>query len=186
MKVYVEREEKEYQEMFLERGWSIADLPHNADLICFTGGSDVSPSLYGEVNQGLSSTYPERDLQCVYLYNVATLEGIPCVGICRGGQFLNVMNGGMMNQHIEGHTVGRHDLILPDGRLIEVTSTHHQAIVPNLEEAELVVYAPDGQVAEVVVYEEGDMCFQPHPEYIGAKETRDYFFELLEEYIFDD
>jgi len=163
MKVYVEREEKEYQEMFLERGWSIADLPHNADLICFTGGSDVSPSLYGEVNQGLSSTYPERDLQCVYLYNVAILEGIPCVG-----------------------TVGRHDLILPDGRLIEVTSTHHQAIVPNLEEAELVVYAPDGQVAEVVVYEEGDMCFQPHPEYIGAKETRDYFFELLEEYIFDD
>lgn len=37
------------------------------------------------------------------------------VGICRGAQFLNVMAGGKMIQHVEGHAIhGTHEIVVTD------------------------------------------------------------------------
>src|SRR5687768_16963203 len=93
-------------EMFMNKGWLVWDTdfnyPTNLDLICFTGGEDVTPSLYGEVKHPLTYNNPERDKHEVEYFN--QFIGIPKVGICRGGQFLNVMSGGKLHQHILGHT----------------------------------------------------------------------------------
>ena len=122
------------------------------------------------------------------------------IGVCRGGQFLNVMNGGTMWQHVSGHT-GTHKIVdvtgLTDGKEINVTSTHHQMMIPSESSpGEILAYADDlssnhqtdskrihdGIDVEVIYYERTkSLCFQPHPEYPYApKECTKYFFDLVE------
>lgn len=183
--------------MFTDKGWNITSL-EDANLVVFTGGSDVDPSLYGEENFA-SSTNLARDLREKEIYKYSLELGKCMVGICRGGQFLNVMNGGKMIQHVEAHATGQ-DHYLEDkvtGEHHSVTSTHHQMMIPNDEVAEIVAIAnlkgskffliagkvteieqPDD--TEVVYYDEtASLCFQPHPEY-GNEDCREYFFDLLE------
>lgn len=113
--------------------------PQDFDLVCFTGGSDVGPELYEHRNL-YSSDSPARDAVEIEVFNMARSMGIPMTGICRGSQFLNVMMGGTMVQHIsEGHSGHVHqcDAILggPDPKTsgglvkLEVTSSHHQMSV---------------------------------------------------------
>ncbi|KKL54106.1 hypothetical protein LCGC14_2268740 [marine sediment metagenome] len=107
--------------------------PQDFDLVCFTGGEDVSPCLYNHKNLG-SHNNPRRDDTEQEVYDVATKWKIPLTGICRGSQFLNVMMGGTMVQHLEkGHGGGRHIMqtTQPDDdvRDMEVTSSHHQMSV---------------------------------------------------------
>src|SRR5690606_36449796 len=99
------------------------------DLICFTGGADVSAELYGEENT-YSFCDPERDEEERIIYDMALAHGIPMVGICRGGQFLNVMNGGKMIQHIEGHSGDREIQTLGsvDEPVFIIREDHHQGI----------------------------------------------------------
>lgn len=186
MKVFIEEADDFTTQMFVERGWEITDEPTDADLICFTGGSDVSPILYLEENTH-SYTRPTRDLYCVGVWTRAKALDIPCVGICRGGQFLNVMNGGSMVQDIRGH--GRdHEVTIEEDVLFDykglkflATSTHHQEIVPDVDHADIIGRASDG-VTEVVYYgDTRDLCFQPHPEYSGAEACREPFFDLIED-----
>lgn len=50
-------------------------------------------------------------------------------GICRGIQFLNVMAGGFMYQHIGNHAGPNHEVYFPyDKSIRRVTSTHHQLV----------------------------------------------------------
>ncbi len=99
-----------------------------ADLIVFTGGEDVNPDLYGE-NEGYQTYYSvERDIREIKEYEKARELGKPMVGVCRGSQFLCVMNGGKLIQHME-HP-GGHDIITSDGQILEATSTHHQMQLP--------------------------------------------------------
>lgn len=104
--------------------------PEKFDLVCFTGGEDVSPELYGHQNlaSGNSLARDEREEQ---IFDIALEHGIPMTGICRGTQFLNVMCGGTMVQHLrKSHGGGHHRCETIDGKLFEVTSSHHQMIVP--------------------------------------------------------
>lgn len=160
------------------------------DLVVFTGGSDVDPTLYGDEKHPYTSIDTLRDQADVEVYRWAKENNIPCVGICRGGQFLNVMNGGKMYQHVENH--GRNHLIhgfnikIPGG--IEVTSTHHQMmIVP--KSGTLIAWAiekafSDEFEPEVVWFEDSkDLCVQYHPEYMDKdSDGYEYFQQLLEEY----
>lgn len=188
------------EQMFVDRGYEITTDEQEAELAVFTGGSDVSPDLYGEPNFA-SHNYPERDevekRKFIYLKEL----DVPLVGICRGGQFLNVMNGGSMYQHVEEHAIhGTHPIMdVESGETIEVTSTHHQMMRPNLNtEYDLIGYATlggeknywfnnqvvtnkDGIDFEVLYYPESkSLCFQPHPEY-GVKSCENYFFKVLED-----
>lgn len=188
-----------YAAMFREFGMEITDQPGAADLAVFTGGADVSPHIYGAARHPSTGCDPRRDEKEGEAFDEFAMLGVPMVGICRGGQFLNVMNGGAMYQHVTNH-VGSHmitDLLTGDN--IYASSTHHQMMMPS-ENAVLVACSAQGgtrewyegkqfkqdvckQDYEVVLYEETQcLCFQPHPEFSGYKECRAYLHTLLQRY----
>ena len=194
-----------YGKMYREAGYEITVDIGKADLVQFTGGSDVSPHLYGEKVHATTMAHPPRDEFEKDVYEAALSFDIPMVGICRGGQFLNVMNGGKMYQHVDDHGIhGTHKARdVETGRIVQVTSTHHQMMRP-ADNAIMVCFASlstskqymkDGKVeedvgesldTEAVYYEDTKcLCFQPHPEFNRLKigDTREYFFELLKRYI---
>jgi gamma-glutamyl-gamma-aminobutyrate hydrolase PuuD len=132
-KVYIEGHHGDYGKMWRKWGWQIVANILQADIIQFTGGSDVNPEFYGEPQHHFAQVDTDRDERCRILFNQAKRVGIPMTGICRGGQFLNVMNGGKMFQHCDGHGIyGTHKAtILATGSVVDVTSTHHQIMRPN-------------------------------------------------------
>lgn len=114
-------------------------MEKSVDLLIFTGGEDVNPYLYGETPHAKTHFNPERDAQEAQVWRMAKERGIPCLGICRGSQFLNVMNKGRLVQHVTNHTTD-HDMRTSCGHTIHVTSTHHQMMDPG-EGAELLGWA---------------------------------------------
>jgi len=206
MKVFIVGSyQNDYHRMFTTRGWKIVSELKDSDLVQFTGGEDVGPKLYGHARHRLTRSNPVRDYMEQIVFHRARHENIPMAGICRGAQFLNVMCGGKMWQHSEGHTTGRHmvrDLI--ENFEFEATSTHHQIMMPHDEglivavsnEATVKEKASDAGVAsfitrygkeddpEVVYYmDQACLCFQPHPEFPTQKELQDIYFYYLEAYL---
>lgn len=206
MKVYIAGDDPLTTEMFKKRGWDVTDYIKKADLVQFTGGSDVDPSIYGEHTHPKTYTSKLRDYNDAWQFNKAYRLKIPMAGICRGGQFLNVFNGGKLYQHVDRHAIGsKHPIYdVKTGKEIQATSTHHQMMRPG-EGAELVATAgwratrkefmvedavahsmltdPD---TEVVFYNKAApaLCFQPHPEFVDKDdELQDYYFELLHSYL---
>ena len=133
--VYIEGERagSSYHQMWAAMGYRATTKLEQADVIQFTGGEDVSPELYGEAKHPLTGNNICRDDECGYIFEFAKEYNIPMAGICRGGQFLNVANGGKMFQHCDGHAIfGTHKAtILETGLVVDVTSTHHQIMRPN-------------------------------------------------------
>lgn len=75
-----------------------------ADLVVFTGGQDVTPSLYKDSPHKTTYAHAERDLNELKIYAMACKQGIPKLGICRGSQFLTAIQpNGFLIQHISGH-----------------------------------------------------------------------------------
>ena len=186
----------EYERMFRDAGYSLADTPDEASILCFTGGADVSPALYGERAIAACGTPNlSRDQREVLCFDSAA-PGVLKVGICRGAQLLNVLNGGRLWQHVNNHT-REHTLRTNGEREFLVSSTHHQMMRPTY--AGSVVgwaggvsterYADNAVEAhvqldpEVVWYKRtNSLCFQPHPEIAEYTECRAYFLELLDTY----
>ena len=66
-----------------------------------SGGHDVSPICYNEEPmQKLEATFLERDKFDSLLISEAQKKGKPILGICRGAQILNVVNGGTLYQDV--------------------------------------------------------------------------------------
>jgi GMP synthase-like glutamine amidotransferase len=191
------------QQMFVDKGHRVAYMPEHADVIVFPGGHDVIPILYGERPIQSTAYSLGRDLREVRIFRT-TPHNKPKVGICRGAQFLNVMCGGALYQDVNNHCTD-HDLMdVASKRLFKVTSTHHQMMIPpnhakilglaaeatRKETEATVTNLPSGQPLpftdpEVVWFKHQQcLCFQPHPEYERAETCRNYFFELLDKYIF--
>lgn len=202
MRVLIINSSFQYNQMFAEAGFQIVDDIAKAELLCFTGGADVTPRLYGDKAHPQTGNSEFRDAQEQTWFNRAKAAGIPMVGICRGGQFLNVMSGGRMYQHVEEHC-GDHDIVdLLSGETILVSSTHHQMMLPS-PKGFLVASSTllgqrewyDGQIAkrdvskediEVVYYKHTkSLCFQPHPEFTSPhyRGMREYFFKCMERFL---
>ena len=111
--------------------------PQEFFLVMFTGGEDVTPEYYGETSPKRYCCYnTERDDFERTVFNRADQHRIKMFGICRGAQFLNVMLGGKMIHHVEGHAGRNHEISLSTKNIIPsvvmVNSLHHQMIVPPL------------------------------------------------------
>lgn len=203
--VYVVGGGFEYIRMMYNLGYDGAKGVDDADIVLFTGGEDVNPELYGEPCMAKTNFNRLRDEKEKAIYDAALAKEIPMVGICRGGQFLNVMNGGKMWQHVTGHCgnhIGRIEIPpFHNGkrRTIEFTSTHHQMMRPT-EDAmilatasvaweklspELSKVGKEDDDVEVVFYDDTNcLCFQPHPEFARApSECLDFFEECMENFI---
>ena len=128
------------------------DDPSSIKLVAFTGGEDVSPKLYGHKNLE-SGNSERRDAKEVPIFEQAKKHGIPMTGICRGSQFLNVMCGGSMVQHLKAsHGGARHLCQTIEGRTFNVTSSHHQMSVPG-PGCEVLAWAKTRLKAEHCVYD---------------------------------
>lgn len=193
-----------YRKMFEERGWAVSGvIDDDTDLVLFTGGSDVDPSLYGEQPHPHTHFNIHRDEEDIRLLLQADERGLPTAGICRGGQFLNVMRGGSLFQHVNNHGVMAGHILTDTvtGELVEVSSTHHQmmdagdggqvrAVASESTRKEWIegwnkvcVDQSTGNDREVVIYpDKNTLCFQPHPEFFGKDHPcNHYFFKLLQE-----
>lgn len=213
MKVFIvgNRGGCQYAQMYLADGWKVTDSIEKADLVQFTGGADVSPELYKCKQHPQSMCDMARDKHEQEIYHICIEQNKPMVGICRGGQFLNVMNGGRMYQHVDNHGIaGTHKAsCTKSGQLINVTSTHHQMMIPGPsgavqllvekslttrkeyvdEQGELYIVQPDANESDVesVLYPHTNcLCFQPHPEYVEGEACREYFFSLVMARLFND
>ena len=181
-KVFLSRRDLGIAILFTKHGFEIAESVDEADLLVFGGGVDVNPALYNEPNTA-SYINVEVDKIDMRHYDTGLSYGLPMVGICRGGQFLNVMNGGKMVQHVDEHSgeYYLHKLIdTRTGEVVEVTSTHHQQMDPSFlyGDCTLIGIAEHDLGYEIVKYDD-QLCFQPHPEF-HHQSTEDYFFKLLE------
>lgn len=103
--------------------------PQSISLLVFTGGSDVSPALYDQEASIGTTTSPRRDIFEGISYVKGRSLNLRMVGICRGAQFLNVMAGGKLVQHLDNHT-SSHKIRTIENEEFEVSSTHHQMMLP--------------------------------------------------------
>lgn len=116
--------------MFAAFGFVRAEDVVSADLVCFTGGVDVDPGLYGQkVLPVTQDPDIRRDAFEKKIYHECIALDKPMVGICRGAQFLHVMNGGKLWQHVTGHSGQDHIIydLDEDARILS-TSIHHQML----------------------------------------------------------
>lgn len=133
-KVYIVGPDMSIMRMFNHHGgFQGVQRIEDADIVVFTGGADVHPQTYGEqVDPSIRCYYnTDRDRMDTAAYMAAKDKFK--VGICRGGQFLNVMNGGKLWYDVDNHTKS-HLAYEPteEGKLrmpFMVTSTHHQMFI---------------------------------------------------------
>lgn len=205
MEVFVapedERERALIYEMLARAHCQVVDTPEEADLVIFGGGADVDPALYGATKHRRTHFDSSRDKKDIELYNLCYELGIPMFGICRGAQFLHVMNGGKLYQDVDGH-VGDHsiwDLRLKQ-QIARVSSVHHQLVMDNTEGGMEIVadasratqrHIDDSTVEdkkgldiEAFFYREScSFGVQGHPEYRGYAQFLRWTLTNLEHYI---
>lgn len=207
MRIAVENGDPLIVDMCRDRGHSCVKASGTAsppDLVILAGGYDVTPSIYGQPKSLFTKNNPVVDMRTDDYVNYAIENDVPVVGICRGGQFLHIKNGGCLWQHVDRHTENHE--VEYEGKRYVVTSTHHQMMRSPPEGARVLVVAnqggarvgsdgfindlrwvhyPDGEI-EVVYYDDKmpvkGVAFQPHPEYDSDRTgTRDLFVRVIED-----
>ena len=172
---------------------SIDDLVAVIDGLLLSGGPDVDPARYGDMDVH-PETYgidPDRDQFEIDLFDSALRLGIPTFGICRGIQVMNVALGGTLIQDVATEHPGAADIghrqhergleVSAVGHALSavepaplpifgndnlgVNSFHHQAIRDLAPALLPVAYSPDGLVEAVVMRGSSEVFgVQWHPE----------------------
>jgi putative glutamine amidotransferase len=136
------------------------------DGLILAGGSDIDPASYGaKPHPETRGTRPERDRFELALGTRALERDMPVLGICRGMEMLNVIQGGTLDQHLglelHRHTPGAfadHGVRLEPGslaarvvgeELTEVKSAHHQGLGELGEGVMASGFADDGIVEAI-------------------------------------
>lgn len=187
-------------------GMTEVEFPADADVIIWNGGEDIATSIYDEDSIGNSGPFlhSPRDKAEIRLFQ--TFAGNPdklLLGICRGAQLLNCLNGGKLYQDVDGHH-SSHDMIdLRTMEVLKITSTHHQQMRPGpdgevigvsnlstykrsgadgLEHFQRMKEIKDGRDVEIVWYPiTNTLCIQGHPEYVPGSHYAEYTLGLLNE-----
>ena len=138
-----------------------------ADGVLMTGGADIHPERYGHAadTARCGAIDMERDrIESELLRAVDSLH-LPCLGVCRGLQFMNVHNGGTLHAHlpdvlgtdahragVQGNSRDTLHVVNADAGFMgvgpavssDVVSHHHQGIDRLGEGLEVWAQAPDG------------------------------------------
>lgn len=205
MKVYVVGGANNYVN-FIE-DVQLVDKVEDAQLVVFTGGEDVTPSLYGCKKHSKTHCNIKRDRYEQEIFNKIDPNKQVCYGSCRGSQFLCVMNGGLLVQDSNGHATGSTHGITDGEKVYQMTSTHHQMQYPfNLDPEEYdILYTSTYQLSdyyegskisydiihnnepEIVLYHKKGLpkclAVQGHPEMIPYSITSEMVNNLIKELV---
>lgn len=191
-KVFIESPTGSMVKMFENWDYTVVKNYKEADIIVFEGGTDICSALYGQA-QGDFTQSPDllRDMHCVHLYNYARVHKLCVIGICRGAQFITAMQGGKLIQHIENHPGPTHKVFFdpgsmdhtePDCGYIEVTSDHHQAMVPH-KDIQILAKSED-DIVEITWCDDdhfSQLCVQGHPEWASKdSEFQKWFMNFVD------
>lgn len=173
---------------------ALPDFLATFDGFVFQGGTDISPSTYGE-NPLPNSKWPGdpvRDDYELKVLDFAIKQDKPILGICRGMQLLNVYFGGSLYQDIATQVSEqvlhrdavqydkiRHQLNFPEGGLMQelhgpakeywVNSVHHQGVKGLGKELEGLAFSTEDQLIEALHLTNEEpgrvMGIQWHPEF---------------------
>lgn len=184
------------------------------DGFVLTGGIDVEPSIFGgaqEYPHRPESFLPERDAFEKLIYAHAKKEKIPVLGICRGMQYINILEGGKVYDDIgeDANAVHKkaaedkvHSVSLSkDSLLYEITaqeqglvnSAHHQAVNPDHLGENLMISAyseaGDGIIEALEYKDKSNSGFmigvQWHPERMKEKESNPFSQKIKEQFIIE-
>jgi len=196
--------------MFQEQGWKVVDCIEDADLVQFCGGEDIWPGFYKERANERTHFNLQRDRYEKAMFDLAREQGCAIAGICRGAQFVHVMNGGSLYQHVDNHGL-RHGHLCTLVKEFEdlspislvCSSTHHQMMREGKEGGVVVLSAKQSTIkhsqvgaltadkhfvrdVEAVYHKkQRSFCFQPHPEYYApGHPCRVLYFQLLTRLLF--
>lgn len=174
----------------------LAQVAALCDGFLFTGGHDVSPSLYGKREKFDNlACCPARDEMELTLLHIALEADKPLLGICRGIQFLNAALGGTLYQDIprefnsplEHHQTPPYDVPIHNVSLetdsplfallqeetISVNSYHHQAVKELAPLLKVMAYAEDGLIEAVYLPDKTFIwAVQWHPEFSYQTDSR--------------
>lgn len=183
----------------------INQISQEFDGFLFTGGHDVSPTIYGEdIIKECGEICEERDRMELLLLDKVLKEDKPVLGICRGIQLINVALGGTLYQdlsvqhpsQIEHHQKPPYDIpvheieIKRDSPLYEllgkdselVNSYHHQAIKKLSSKLKPMAYSKDGLIEAIYMPNKKFVwAVQYHPEFLF--ETHKDFEKIFEIFI---
>jgi len=168
------------------------------DGFVLTGGVDIHPSRYNGIlnypNQP-QQFQEERDAFESTVYWYAKLHQLPVLGICRGMQLVNVLEGGSMVQDLGEKKNQVHRKIEKDKKHLirieensalhritlaqngEVNSAHHQCIDANhMPDSLMAVASADDATIEAIEFKNPSnhgfmLCVQWHPERMEEKNT---------------
>lgn len=197
LKVYTVGGGDPYRRLVEYAGWINVSTLDEADMVQFTGGADVAPDLYGDEEHPRTFFQRHRDKQDLLVYGTALAKGLPMAGICRGAQFLHVMNGGRLIQHCDNHTLEHQAKCMWMPSTILVSSTHHQmmrddhigevlmwATMSTFNEVGNEQSVGSGLDLEAMYYPNTKtLSYQPHPEF-GCVEGGERYKECADAYIF--
>ena len=194
---------------FLEN--NVADIETCSGFV-LTGGIDIEPGLYGEssnYSNGPDVYQQDRDLFEEKIYRYAAAKSLPVIGICRGMQLINVLEGGKLIQDLgeQGNKVHRkididkqHAVTIDENSLLFeiageksglVNSAHHQGVDKNVLSDQLQANAFSDNLVNIIEGLEFKdktnkpfmVCVQWHPERIINKETNPLSQNIKERFL---
>ena len=177
----------------------LALLDQKIDGYLFTGGDDVNPKLYKEERSDFVTNINEiRDSLEARIYKLAKENDKAILGICRGIQIINVLEGGSLYQDLETFHPSRvihkekgkkHQVfvlhntpldMLLEGNYILVNSLHHQGIKRIAQSLKGMAVSEDG-IVEALYHPKCKFIWavQWHPEYMLDDITSKKIFEIF-------
>jgi len=175
------------------------------DALILSGGGDIDPGRYnGKRHETNYAIDQERDTLELELGRRVIDSGMPTLGICRGAQILNVVQGGKLIEHIPDEFGDKclhrapprepvtHGVKLkPGSRLqkilgrgdFDAMSWHHQALRGAADGFVAVAHAPDGTIEAIEMPDHPWLiAVQWHPELSAASDpTQQKLFDAIVE-----